>query len=81
MKAELTFDCLYGDDQDNMEGCYRLPGQDWQVYFFTRWWDDGGPEVRLNTVWRSGVTGVNVRRAKDKPLNATWEQGGRTIPW
>lgn len=66
--AELTFDCIYGDDQDNMEGCFRLPGQDWKVFYFTRWWNDCAG-INPNAVWRGGITGVNVQHPKDQPLN------------
>jgi hypothetical protein len=68
MTAELSFDCIYGDDQDHMEGCFRLPGRDWQVFYFTRRWDDKA-EIIPNAVWRSGITGVNVQHPKDQPLN------------
>ncbi len=70
MKAEITFDCFYPDDSDNIEGCYRLPGATWQVYYFTRWWS-GEPKIVLGAVWRSGITGVNVQHPKDQLLNKT----------
>jgi hypothetical protein len=68
MTAELSFDCVYGDDQNHVEGCFRLPGRDWQVFYFTRRWE-GQPEIIPAAVWKSGVTGVNVQHPKDQPLN------------
>jgi hypothetical protein len=70
MNAKISFDCLYGEaDGDNFEGCYRLPGGEWQVFYVTRWWQHGEPEIRKNATWPSGITGVNVNHPKDAPLN------------
>ena len=68
LKAEITFDCLYPEDCDHIEGCYRLLGKEWQVYYFTRWWQ-GEPEVLLDAIFQSGTKGVNVKHPKDEPLN------------
>jgi hypothetical protein len=68
MNAEISFDCYYPEDCDHIEGCYRLPGEEWRVFYFTRWWQ-GKPEVRPDAVWRSGITGVQVNHPKDAVLN------------
>jgi hypothetical protein len=68
MNAEISFDCYYPEDCDHIEGCYRLPGEQWRVFYFTRWWQ-GKPEVRPDAVWRSGVRGVQVNHPKDAVLN------------
>jgi hypothetical protein len=74
MKAEISFDALaLEDDQDNVEGCYRLEGDDWQVFYFTRWWE-GLPEERRakvvkNAVFSSGITGVVVNYPKEQILD------------
>jgi hypothetical protein len=71
MKAELTFDCYY-DDFDHIEGCYRLPGEDWKVFYLARVWKgklwDGPREIQTGVVWRSGITGVQGRIPKWEPL-------------
>ena len=71
MNAELSFDCEY-DDFDFIEGCYRLPDEDWQVFLFTRCpdWNTRGlvREVRTDVVWRSGITGVQGHLPKHEPL-------------
>lgn len=71
MNAELTFDCYY-DESDHIEGCYRLPGEDWKVFYLTRWWNGkpwvGPREIQTGVVWRSGITGVQGKIPKQEPL-------------
>jgi hypothetical protein len=69
VKAEISFDCYYPEEFSFIEGCYRLPGEDWKVFFFTnryasRKWD-GTLQIVQNQVWRSGVTGVEVRLPRE----------------
>lgn len=67
-RAEISFDCFYGDDCNHIEGCYHLPGEEWQVFYFTR--DYQGPAgILINAVWRSGIRGVNVKHPKSEKLN------------
>jgi hypothetical protein len=68
MKGEICFDCYYPDDSDNIEGCYRLEGGEWQVFYVTRWYE-GPPKVFTDAAWRSGITGVQVHHPKDQQLN------------
>ena len=52
------------------EGCYRLPGADWQV--FTAWAEGIEPtEVRLPVRWDSGVTGMNIVFANGEKINTS----------
>lgn len=68
MKAEISFDLVdLGEDCNNIEGCYRLPGGQWQIFYFTRSWQ--GEEGPKHASWRSGATGLNVNYPKDKKLN------------
>ena len=53
------------------EGCYRLPGGDWQV--FTAWKAEGiePTGVRLAVRWDSGVTGMNIVFANGEKINTS----------
>ena len=74
MKGEVSFDLVIGDEEQNhIEGCFRLDEGDWRVFYFTNrlhgeWWQ-GAPDVRKDVTWPSGVTGVDVVYPKDKILN------------
>ncbi len=69
MKAEISFDTIIDSNgEENIEGCYRIEGKDWSVFYFTQWWDDQ-PHIVKDAVWRSGITGVDVRFPKDNILN------------
>jgi hypothetical protein len=72
MQGEITFDIFIDEDtpHDVFEGCYRVPPNDWKVFYFTKWWqDDSGPEIIKDAVFSSGVLGINVKYAKDQILN------------
>jgi hypothetical protein len=74
MKADITFDTVVADvGQPHIEGCYRLEGRDWQVFYFTSRWQGrnwkGAPEIIKNAVWRSGVTGIEVHCQDDEIIN------------
>src|SRR5438874_133052 len=50
---EISYDTVVSDDMGNLEGCYRIPGRLWQVFFFQ---NDDVPELRHNFgTWRSGI--------------------------
>jgi hypothetical protein len=70
MNAEISFDCIFPDDEDhaNIEGCYRLPGQDWKVFYFGRR-DWREPEIIVDAVFQSGVRGVNVWHPEGQHLS------------
>jgi hypothetical protein len=57
------------DDMSFVEGTYRLPGSDWQVFIFLGSERDvPEPEVFPDT-WESGVSGVVIRSPRQRPLN------------
>lgn len=35
--AEISYDLMMHDDMSFVEGCYRLPNQDWQVVIVSKW--------------------------------------------
>ena len=70
MKAEISFDLIMDDDMDFVEGTYRLPGQDWEVFIFSRY-AITKPEVKVGCRWASGVTGVSVRFPQSGKLSKT----------
>ena len=39
LKADISFDILnINDDQNVIEGCYRLEGESWRVFYFSKMW-------------------------------------------
>ena len=68
MRAEISFDLVMEDAMAFVEGTYRLPGQDWQVFIF-------GPDSSVQSPkatrghWESGVTGIFVAWPESMPLN------------
>jgi hypothetical protein len=69
MKGEISFDTNVDDNgQENIEGCYRICEEEWQVFYFTQWWD-GYPRIVKNAVSESGIGGVDVWFPKTQILN------------
>ncbi len=58
--TEVSFDLIMEDDMDFVEGCYRLPGKNWQVFVFSKRGDLDSPEHQFVS-WASGVTGVTIQ--------------------
>jgi len=57
----------------HIEGCFRLDGEDWKVFYFTHWhngniWVDG-PRIRDPAVFQSGITGVDGEFPVDQVLD------------
>ena len=69
MRAEISYDLVMDDDMQFVEGTYRLPGADWQVFIFSSR-EMNEPEV-MHQFWESGVTGVFVRFPRCERLNRT----------
>ncbi|MCI0380526.1 MAG: hypothetical protein L0215_23310 [Gemmataceae bacterium] len=67
MKAEISYDLIMEDDMSFVEGTYRLPGQNWQVFIFAKE-HVAQPEVTPG-IWESGVSGVFVRIPWSTRLN------------
>lgn len=69
MRAEISYDLKMQDNMSFVEGTYRLPGSDWQVFIFLGS-ERKVPETEiLPQVWDSGVTGVAIRFPRERPLN------------
>ena len=74
-KGEVTFDVLDNDEDDNdsLEGCYRLGSGDWKIFYFSHrkngelWRAE--PYVRSDVTWPSGIKGIDVVYPTDRPLN------------
>jgi hypothetical protein len=67
MRAEISYDLVMDEDMEFVEGTYRLPEADWQVFIFSRR-DVIEPQVNP-TRWESGITGVFVRFPRQEQLN------------
>lgn len=62
--GEISFDIIVPDDGiEIVEGCYRINGGNWQVYYLTNrnngvpW--VGAPDIKNNAVFHSGISGVS----------------------
>jgi hypothetical protein len=60
IKAEISFDLVMDEDMSFVEGTYRLPNGNWQVFIFSRFRDIASPVVSFPAKWESGITGVHV---------------------
>jgi len=70
MRAEVTFDLVMGEDMGFVEGCYRLPGNDWEVFVIAHSRNGSSqPGVWTDLVWKSGVRGLNAVVPASEPLN------------
>jgi hypothetical protein len=66
-RGQISYDLVMEEDMRFVEGTYRLPGGEWQVFIFSRFEDVGEPVVRHGQ-WDSGVTGIFVRFPKSGRL-------------
>jgi hypothetical protein len=68
MKAEISFETIVSDTGSrHIEGCYRLEGSDWRVFYATQVYH-GGPRV-FPATWQSGIIGVQIHHPMDQVLN------------
>ena len=67
MDAEISYDLVPEPEMAFVEGSFRLPGGEWQVFIFFR--EDVPAPVIRHEVWRSGVRGFSVLYPRCKPLN------------
>ena len=63
-EGQLTFDTVVAEEgQDHVEGCYRIGGEDWKVFYFSRlqdghlWTDDA--VIRKAVTFQSGIVGID----------------------
>ena len=68
MKAEVSFDLVMEDNMGFVEGTYRLPGHEWQVFIFSSYAIQQ-LVIHPNAKWSSGITGVHVRFPESENLN------------
>lgn len=68
MRAEISYDLVMEEEMGFVEGAYRLPGGEWQVFVFSTLGGAIAPNWTLSR-WESGVTGVFVRYPRDLRLN------------
>lgn len=54
---------------DFVEGTYRHPRREWQVFIFTPDACATQPVARSEVKWKSGVTGIHVMWPSGIPLN------------
>ena len=77
--GEITFDTEVSESGKNhIEGCYRLSGEDWRVYYITNRYKGspwtGEPIITASAVWRSGVSGVNAIFPINETMNKAFVQ-------
>lgn len=75
--GEITFDTIVPEEgTGNIEGCYRVHGGNWYVYYFTNQHKDSGPctgvpRITNNAVFSSGISGVSGVLPTEWTLNKT----------
>src|SRR5262249_35314102 len=72
VKAEISYDLVMEDEMSFVEGTYRLPGGEWQVFIFIPW-QGSNAVVWTRSEWDSGVTGRGGGVLEEVPLE---EVGG-----
>ncbi len=64
---EISFDTVIDDENDTVEGTYRLPGQLWAVFVFM---NEEVPALEHSIgTWKSGVTGLGVKVPVDTRIS------------
>jgi hypothetical protein len=67
MRAAISYDLVMEEAMDFVEGVYRLPGEGWKVFIFSR--DNVDEPCPKPTEWASGETGMVVRFPRESCLN------------
>ena len=72
--GEITFDIIVPEEGvAHAEGCYRVDGGNWLVYYLTNWHDGaswtGDPAIRSDAIFQSGISGVSGIVPADWILN------------
>ncbi|MHB1557233.1 MAG: hypothetical protein ACYC61_07120 [Isosphaeraceae bacterium] len=66
-RFEISYDTAVGNDEEVVEGSYRLPGGPWQVFLFEH---GDVPEIRHDFgTWKSGITGIEFVVPASVPIN------------
>lgn len=74
--GEVTFDIVVSEEGvRHAEGCYRIHGGNWHVYYLANWHDGaswtGDPTIRSAATFQSGISGVSGIVPADWILNRT----------
>ena len=70
MRAEISYDLVLEDDMQFLEGAYRLPGNDWQVFIVSAFDREVQVVQMVSQQWQSGVTGLLLRIPMAERINA-----------
>lgn len=73
MQAEISYDLVMEDEMSFVEGAYRLPGDEWQVFIFGKH-KLQDPQV-MKSRWDSGVTGLVFHVPRSHSLNKKIVEG------
>jgi hypothetical protein len=65
--AEISYDLVMEPKMSFVEGTYRLPGHDWQVFIFSH--GDVKDLQVSHGKWSSGVTGVHITFPRVRTMN------------
>ena len=68
MIGRISYDLIMEDDMSFVEGCYRLPYRDWEVFIISK--NDRGEFGYKFTQWNSGVTGVFIQVPREIRIDA-----------
>jgi hypothetical protein len=69
MRAEISYDLVMSDDMAFVEGTYRLPGGEWQVFIVSAFEREVSESEVIPQVWPSGVTGVFILFPRHERIN------------
>lgn len=71
MFAEISYDLILEEDMQFLEGAYRLPDNDWQVFIVSAIDREvQGVEI-VPQQWQSGVTGLLIKIPMAERINAS----------
>ncbi len=70
MRAEISYDLALEDEMDFLEGTYRLPKGNWQVFIVTAFDRDITNVQVVPHRWDNGATGVLVKMPRTEPISA-----------
>lgn len=66
-RCEISFDTVAEEDSESMEGCYRLTGRFWEVFYFAK--TDSTPHEPIKITWPSGLPGIEFEVPRTAILN------------
>ena len=69
--AEISYDLVLDDDMGFLEGAYRLPDMEWQVFVVSAFERDVLHVDVVPQQWDSGVSGLLLKIPSTERINAT----------